>query len=594
MHDEIDKDVVKDKAPWMQFIYEFSEKNQQLFMRLAAKNDCTPIPIVAYIAKLEEVYPYLIAHFSAHQDAFYIMQLEYWQGMSALWQKYFLNINHEPLSSVKPDKRFLDPEWSEPLFAYIKDAYFLSAQMMHKVLRTIDEIPLHKLRELDFYLEQIIDAFAPTNFFITNPTVIKTTIKEEGANLLKGMDNLLRDIRHSNNFLEIKMTDSQAFALGKNLAMTPGKVIYRNRLIELIHYIPQSQKTYKYPILFIPPWINKFYIFDLTEQKSMVNWLLGKGYSVFMISWVNPDQSFAETDFSDYMLQGTLAALKVIRQATQVAKTNVLGFCIGGTLLVCTLAYLAAKGDEGIKSASFLATLIDFEAPGDLGILLQDAQSAEAMQRIHAKGYYSGRDMAFTFNLLRANELIWSYYVKNYLLGQDPEPFDLLYWNADPTNLPEAMYHFYLQNMYVKNLLIKQNGIRLNNMGIDVQRIKLPCFCLATELDHIAPWQSVYRGMQALKTEVQFVLGQSGHIAGVINPETLHKYGYYTNENKDSLTKDLTSWIAEADKHAGSWWPYWEKWLRGQSGEKITAVQPGSHGIKILGDAPGTYVFNRL
>jgi polyhydroxyalkanoate synthase len=383
------------------------------------------------------------------------------------------------------------------------------------------------------------------------------------------------------------MTDPEAFEVGKNVATTPGKVVYQNDLIQLIQYAPSTAEVYKRPLLIVPPWINKFYVLDLQPKNSLIKWCVDQGLTVFVISWVNPRKELADKDFEDYMLDGPLAALDAIEQATGEREANVLGFCIGGILISTTLAWLAAKGDHRVKAATFLASLFDFKEVGEVCVFIDEHQVARIESHVAEKGYLEGHHMADMFNLMRENDLIWSFVVNNYLMGREPPPFDLLYWNADSTRLPATMLVSYLRNMYRQNLLMKPGGLILGGTPIDLRTVRAPTYFLATRDDHIAPWRSCYPGTQAFKGPKRFVLGASGHIAGIVNPPAASKYGYWTNAK---LPQDPDAWLTGAEQHAGSWWPDWIAWLSRRSGKKVPARQPGDGKLTPLEDAPGSYV----
>jgi polyhydroxyalkanoate synthase len=445
-------------------------------------------------------------------------------------------------------------------------------------------------KKVVFYTRQMIDAFAPTNFATTNPEVLYATIKTCGENLLNGLDNFMEDLERGKGELRIKMTDLKAFKLGQNIAATPGKVIYQNDLMQLVQYQPTSEQVYTKPLMIVPPWINKYYIMDLGKANSLIKWAVDQGFTVFVMSWANPDERLVNKTFDSYMLEGPLAALDVIEKVTGQREVNGLGYCLGGTLLATTLAYLSAKQDNRIISGTYFTTMLDFSDPGELGVFIDEEQISSLENQMKEKGYLEGSSMATTFNLLRANDLIWSFYVNNYLLGNEAAPFDLLYWNSDSTRMPAKMHSFYLRNMYQKNMLIKPNGISINGQGIDLTQITAPGYFVSAQEDHIAPWKSTYAGIHHFSGPIKFVLGGSGHIAGIINPPAKKKYFYYTNPKAKGVINPDT-WLEAAKKTEGSWWEDWAKWLAGYSGEKIPARIPGSTSeFPALDDAPGSYV----
>ena len=399
---------------------------------------------------------------------------------------------------------------------------------------------------------------APSNFVLTNPEVLRATIDSGGENLVNGLKHVLEDLERGKGRLMIKMTDLDAFEVGGNIAVTPGKVVFQNDLMQLIQYVPTTEKVQRRPLLIIPPWINKYYILDLRPDNSFVKWAASQGHTVFVISWVNPDERLAQKTFEDYMLEGPLAALDAMEQATGEREANVIGYCLGGTLLASTLAYMAVKGDDRFKSATYFVTMTDFAEAGELSVFIDEEQLGALEERMNEHGYLEGSDMATTFNMLRANDLIWSFVVNNYLLGKEPFPFDLLYWNSDSTRMPAAMHAYYLRNMYQENKLIEPGALELAGVPIDLRKIKTPAFLLSTKEDHIAPWKSTYAATQIYHGPVKFVLSASGHIAGVINPPGKAKYGHWENAK---LPKSPDDWLAAAKYVDGSWWPTWEKWV---------------------------------
>ena len=518
-------------------------------------------------------------------------QLSLWNDYMTLWQRTaqrFLGGPAEPMiEPVQGDRRFRDAAWdNNTLFDYIKQSYLLTARWLQNTVREVEGIDARTARKVDFYTRQFVDALAPSNFVMTNPEVLRATIESRGENLLQGLKNLLDDLERGKGRLAIKMTDMNAFRIGENIAVTPGKVVFQNDLIQLIQYTPTTEKVQRRPLLIMPPWINKFYILDLRPNNSFIRWAVEQGHTVFVISWVNPDQHLAAKTFADYMREGPLAALDAIEMATGEREANVIGYCLGGTLLACTLAYMAAKRDSRIKSATFLVTMVDFAEAGELSVFIDEEQLSSLEERMNAKGYLEGRDMATTFNMLRANDLIWSFVVNNYLLGKSPFPFDLLYWNADSTRMPAAMHSFYLRNMYQENLLVKPGGISLDGVPIDLGKVKTPAFILSTREDHIAPWRSTYAATRLYKGPVKFVLAASGHIAGVVNPPGA-KYGHWENEKNPPTAEE---WLASATQHPDSWWPLWERWIAKYSGGEVPARQPGDGKLKPIEDAPGSYV----
>ena len=518
-------------------------------------------------------------------------QLSLWQDYMALWQSATKRMMGEPVEPlIKPapeDRRFKDALWDESyVFDFIKQSYLLTARWMQSTVRKVEGLDEKTAKKVDFYTRQFADAMAPSNFALTNPEVLRATLESGGENLVKGLSNLLSDLERGKGELAIKMTDLEAFKVGENIAVTPGKVIYQNDLMQLIQYEPTTKTVLKRPLLIIPPWINKYYILDLREKNSFIKWAVAQGHTVFVISWVNPDEKLADKSFEDYMIEGPFAALDAIKAATGEDKVNVIGYCLGGTLLAATLAYMAVKGDDRFASATFLTTMVDFKEAGELSVFIDEEQLAALEERMSEKGYLEARDMATTFNMLRANDLIWSFVVNNYLLGKDPFPFDLLYWNTDSTRMPAAMHSFYLRQMYQENKLSK-GDITLLGTKIDLTRITLPVFILSTREDHIAPWKSTYVATKLYKGPVKFVLAASGHIAGVVNPPAAGKYCHWTNE-KNPPTPE--KWFETAQQHPGSWWPAWQSWVKEQAGDEVKARKPGNGKLKPIEDAPGSYV----
>ena len=519
-------------------------------------------------------------------------QAELWQGYMTLWQnttKRFLGESTEPvITPDKDDRRFRDPFWSDnSAFDFIKQSYLLTSRWMVDTVRDVEGLDNQTAKKVDFYTRQFADAMAPSNFAMTNPEVLREILDSRGENLVKGLENLLEDMERGDGNLRIKMVDDKAFEVGKNIATTPGKVIAQTDLMQLIQYDPATEQVHKRPLLIIPPWINKFYILDLRPKNSFIRWAVEQGHTVFVISWINPDEKLADKSFEDYMLEGLLAALDAMEAATGEKEANVIGYCLGGTLLAATLGYMAATNDDRIKSATFFVSLVDFKEPGELGVFIDDEQLAALEKRMDERGYLEGSEMATTFNMLRANDLIWSFVINNYLMGKHPFPFDLLYWNSDSTRMPRAMHSFYLRKMYQENLLSKPGGITLDGVPIDVTKVETPSFFLSTQEDHIAPWKTTYATTQLFTGPRKFVLAGSGHIAGVVNHPDAKKYSYYTNTK---LPASPDAWLEGAKQEPGSWWPVWQKWVERHGGGKVPARKPGDGKLKALEPAPGTYV----
>jgi poly[(R)-3-hydroxyalkanoate] polymerase subunit PhaC len=486
------------------------------------------------------------------------------------------------------DNRFADPDWSQnQFFDFLKQLYLLTTKWAQHLVADAKDIDPHTRQKAEFYVRQIANAISPSNFVLTNPELFRATLTSNAENLVRGMHMLAEDIAAGHGHLKIRQSDPKMFELGRNLALSPGKVVFQNELMQLIQYAPTTATVLKRPVLIVPPWINKFYILDLMPEKSFIKWCVDQGLTVFCISWVNPDARLARKGFEDYMRQGPLAALDAVKQATGETKVNAIGYCVGGTLLAITLAYLAARGDTRIASATFLTTQVDFTYAGDLKVFVDEQQLEALERRMAEQGYLEGMKMADAFNLLRSNDLIWPYVVNNYLKGKAPFPFDLLQWNSDSTRMPAANHSFYLRNCYLENNLSK-GRIEIAGTKIDLKMIKIPVYNLGTMEDHIAPAKSVYLGSSCFGGPVRFVLTGSGHIAGVINPPKKNKYQYWTGAKPRGA--NLDGWLNKATEHPGSWWPDWLAWLKAQDAEEAPARQPGDGELKPIEDAPGSYV----
>jgi polyhydroxyalkanoate synthase len=516
-------------------------------------------------------------------------QIDLFYGTLNVWQttaERMLMLRAQEASAPK-DKRFKHPEWSEnAIFSFVKDSYLVAAKSILTAVREVQGMDDATARKVDFYTRQFVDALSPSNFVATNPEVLAATLDSGGQNLLRGLENLLVDLERGNGRLSITMTDIKAFRIGENIATTPGKIIYQNELMQLIQCGPSTQEVRRRPLLIVPPWINKFYVLDLQPKNSFIKWAVDQGHTLFVISWVNPDQKLAEKSFENYMLEGPLAALAAIEAATGERNVNTIGYCLGGTLLASTAAYLAAKGDDRIASATYFATLVDFTDVGDMAVFIDEQQLVSLERRMQERGYLESQDMATAFNMLRANDLIWSFVVDNYLLGKEQMPFDLLFWNSDSTRMPAAMHSFYLRKMYQQNLLAKPSGINLAGTPIDLSKIKAPTFILSTHEDHIAPWKSTYAATRLYSGPVKFVLSTSGHMAGVISAPG-SKCGHWANDN---LPPSPDEWFAGATPHLGSWWPVWDEWVTQLDSGRVPAREPGGGKLTIIEDAPGSYV----
>lgn len=521
-------------------------------------------------------------------------QVDLWQNYMQLWQATAQKMMGQDAPEVAPsarkDKRFKDKEWTENhVFDFIRQSYLLTARWMQKTVHEVEGLDEHTAKKVDFYTNQFADAMSPSNFVATNPMVLRETLNTNGENLVKGLDNMLKDLERGKGKLSISMTDMDAFEVGRNIATTPGKVVFQNKLIQLIQYSPTTETVYERPLLIAPPWINKYYILDLREENSFIKWCVEQGLTVFVISWVNPDKELANVSFEGYMHDGLLAALDAIEEAIGVREVTTIGYCLGGTLMASTLAYMAAKEDDRIKATTFFTAQVDFTEAGDLSVFVDDDQIAYLEKVMGDRGYLDGSEMSTTFNMLRANDLIWSFVVNNYLMGKDPFPFDLLYWNSDTTRLPAAMHSFYLRQMYQENNLSKPGAIKFGDVPLDLSKIKTPVYIQAGRDDHIAPYKSVYRAANLYSGPVKFMLAGSGHIAGVVNPPSAQKYQFWTNSKRKKY-EDADAWLEDATETPGSWWPDWIKWMAKHSGKKVPARVPGEGGLKAIEDAPGSYV----
>jgi polyhydroxyalkanoate synthase subunit PhaC len=486
------------------------------------------------------------------------------------------------------DKRFADPEWSSNQFYdFLKQAYLLTVRWSQQLVRDAVDLDPHTKHKAEFYVRQITNALSPSNFVLTNPELLRETLSSNADNLVRGMRMLTEDIESGGGDLRIRQSDSSMFAVGRNLATTAGKVIFQNELMQLIQYAPSTTTVLERPLLIVPPWINKYYVLDLTPEKSFIKWCVDRGLTVFCISWVNPDAGLARKGFEEYIREGPLAALGAIKDATGEDKVHAVGYCVGGTLLAATLAAMAAWGDERLVSATLFAAQVDFTYAGDLKVFVDEEQVAGLEQKMAERGYLESKSMVAVFNLLRSNDLLWPYVINNYLKGKAPFPFDLLYWNSDATRLPAANHSFYLRNCYLDNKLSK-GAMMIGNTPISLKAIKTPIYNLATREDHIAPARSVLLGSKFFGGPVRFVLSGSGHIAGVINPPDKKKYQYWTGAKPRNA--DLDGWLAKATEHPGSWWPDWLFWLRRQSPTEVPARVPGDGTLKPIEDAPGSFV----
>ncbi len=572
---------------------DIAERSQKLLETFAERQKADG-PQPADPLRLTQTFMDFTAKLMADPNRLVQAQIELWQQYMKLWQVTAQRMMGQPVAPLvepaKGDKRFSDPAWKdEVVFDYLKQSYLLTSRWLQDNVKQVEGLDDKTAKKVDFYTRQFIDALSPSNFALTNPQVVKATVESKGENLLKGLQNLLTDLERGKGKLAIRQTDMSAFKVGENVATSPGKVVFQNELIQLLHYAPATEEVHAMPLLIVPPWINKFYILDLKPENSFIKWATEQGYTVFVISWVNPDERLTRLVFEDYMRLGPLAALDAIEKATGERKVSAIGYCIGGTLMAATLAWMAARGDDRIAACTFFTAQVDFSEPGELGVFIDEDQLAGLEAKMSKKGFLEGSEMATTFNMLRANDLIWSFVVNNYLMGKDPFPFDLLFWNADATRMPAAMHSYYLRNMYQKNLLVQPGALTLDGVPIDLRKIDIPIYLQAGKEDHIAPAKSVYKATQIFSGPVRFMLAGSGHIAGVVNPPRNRKYQHWLNETQHN-PPTLEEWRAGAQEFPGSWWHDWDKWLSAKSGPKVPARVPGAGGLPAIEDAPGSYV----
>ncbi len=513
-------------------------------------------------------------------------QQRYMADAMALWQRFLDPASEKP--AVK-DKRFAGAAWAEtPAFDFLRQSYLLTASHVMEAARGIDGMDEAEKAKAQFLIKQFVDAMSPSNFLATNPEVLKKTVESGGSNLLKGLEHLLEDLRAG----RMRMTDENAFEVGRNVAITPGKVVFQNRLFQLIQYSPTTESVFEVPLLIFPPWINKFYILDLTAEKSFIRWCVEQGLTVFVVSWKNADETLADATIDTYVEEGMFTALKIVREICKVEAVHTIGYCVAGTTLSAALAVLAAKGEaDGVASATFFTAQVDFSDAGELKLFVDDA-GVDTMNRITGdKPVLDGRYMASTFNLLRSNDLIWNYVVNNYMLGKDYFPFDLLYWNSDATNVPARWHRQYIEEMYRDNLLVKPGGMTVAGVPVDLSLVKTPSYVQGGKEDHIAPARSAFKLTRAFSGETRFVLAGSGHIAGVVNPPSAQKYQHWTN---DAGADTFDEFVVGAQETRGSWWPDWLAWLAPRSGKQVKPRMPGKGPYKAIENAPGAYVKERI
>ena len=534
----------------------------------------------------------VITRLAGQPDRLMRAQADLYNRYLELWRTAASGAANPELSPAKPtgrgDKRFADPEWSEnPMFDVIKNSYLITSTWLNDLISGVEGVdPLTK-RRVEFFTRMLTDAFSPANFLLSNPVALREAIDSKGASILKGMENFAADLERGGGQLAISQTDLSRFTVGENVATAPGKVIFQNDIIQILQFSPATETVCEIPLLIFPPWINKFYILDLRPENSMIRWLSAQGISVFVTSWVNPDAALAQKTFEDYLEEGVYAALDVVRKQAGVETVNTVGYCIGGTLLSCALAHMAPRSDTRIASATFFAAQQDFSEAGDLLIFTNEEWLKDLEGRMDAGGgVLAGQTMADTFNALRSNDLIWSFFVNNYLMGKEPKPFDLLFWNSDQTRMPKTLHLYYLRKFYCDNALAK-GQLTLSGQMLDLGKVKTPVYVQSSKEDHIAPARSVYKGAQLFGGPTTFTLAGSGHIAGVINAPAAKKYQHWTN---DALPPTLDEWLGDAEEFPGSWWPHWLTWLKARSGGQVPARDPAAGPYKPIEDAPGSFV----
>ena len=591
--EQVDANQLEPLARNMVRLFDQGTKAFSALAERSSSNGQGPYSLASEAGEAAKSFGEIARHWVTEPAKFAAAQGELFKSYADLWGRTFLRClgeKVEPVVEPEPgDNRFKDPDWSNgQVYDFWKQSYLITSRWAEDLTRNTEGVDDKTRKKALFYLNQMLAALSPSNFALTNPEVIRTTLATNAENLVQGMTQFVHDLGQSKDLLRISQTDLSAFEIGRNLAVTPGKVVFQNDLIQLIQYSPATEEVYERPLLVVPPWINKYYILDLVPEKSFVKWAVEQGFTVFLVSWVNPDARLAQKTFEDYMHEGILAAVDAVIRQTGSPQINALGYCVGGTLLACTLAYMAAKGDERVASASFLAAQVDFSEAGDLLVFIDDTQLKALEEMMAEHGYLDGSRMAAVFNMLRPRDLIWPYVINNYLLGKKPFPFDLLFWNADSTRLSAANHAFYLREFYHLNRLSK-GEMQLGGVRLDLSRMTMPIYELFTKEDHIAPAASVYRGSKLFGGPVRHVMAGSGHIAGVVNPPAKKKYQFWS----DGTTGSLADWMATAKETAGSWWPDWASWLAAYSGPKIPARDPSAGPLKPIEDAPGSFVKSR-
>ncbi|MEZ9252029.1 class I poly(R)-hydroxyalkanoic acid synthase [Vibrio cyclitrophicus] len=574
------------------YLVKLQQTNQQWWENFEQNKEAAQSPLNKAMRELNFEDASKIFEQAANQPAALLqLQAQWWEQQLKIWQNTALMGNTESvITEDRGDKRFIDEAWkNDPFYSFIKQSYLLFSKSYIDTINSIEGIDEKTKERVAFFSRQAINALSPSNFIATNPELMKLTLERNGQNLLDGLEQLQADVEASADILKIRMTNNNAFRVGVDVANTEGDVVFQNELFELIQYYPKTPQVNAIPLLIVPPFINKYYILDLREKNSMVRWLLEQGHSVFMMSWRNPGEAQKDQKFGDYVTEGVVKAVTAIEDITGKEHINAAGYCIGGTVLASTVAYYAAKRmKKRIKTATFFTTLLDFSQPGEVGAYINETIINAVEKQNDAKGYMDGRSLSVTFSLLRENSLYWNYYIDNYLKGSSPMEFDLLYWNSDSTNVAAKCHNFLLRDLYLENKLVQDKGVKVGGVWIDLNKIKIPSYFISAKEDHIALWQGTYRGALNTGGNKTFVLGESGHIAGIVNHPDKNKYGYWLNDNLDDSADE---WLNNANHNEGSWWTHWDLWLQGfETDEKIEPFKQGSELHPVIGKAPGNYV----
>ncbi len=574
------------------YLVKLQQTNQQWWDNFEQNKEAAQSPLNQAMQELNFDDASKIFEQAANQPAVLLqLQSQWWEQQLKIWQNAALTGNTESvITEERSDKRFIDEAWkNDPFYSFIKQSYLLFSKSYIDTINSIDGIDEKTKERVAFFSRQAINALSPSNFIATNPELMKLTLERNGENLIDGLEQLQADVEASADILKIRMTNNNAFRLGVDVANTEGDVVFQNELFELIQYYPKTPQVNATPLLIVPPFINKYYILDLREKNSMVRWLLEQGHSVFMMSWRNPGEAQKELEFGDYVTEGVVKAVTAIEDITGKEQINAAGYCIGGTVLASTVAYYAAKRmKKRIKTATFFTTLLDFSQPGEVGAYINETIINAIEKQNDAKGFMDGRSLSVTFSLLRENSLYWNYYIDNYLKGSSPMEFDLLYWNSDSTNVAAKCHNFLLRELYLENKLLQDKGVKVDGVWIDLNKIKIPSYFISTKEDHIALWQGTYRGALNTGGNKTFVLGESGHIAGIVNHPNKQKYGFWLNDNLDDSADE---WLSNATHNEGSWWTHWNQWLQGfEAGERVEPFNQGSELYPVIGKAPGNYV----